>query len=208
MRPVHRTCPGGFTLLELLVAVAVFAILSAMAYGGLRNVIDNSRQTDTAMQRLQQVQLAMLNISRDFTQLAQRGIRDEYGNSLNYVQTGIGTDVFIEFTRGGRRNPAELLRSHLQRVAYKLEENTLSRLHWPHLDRTQEMQPYESVLLEDVENADIRFLDNNNEWHNEWPPLDAAGLPGETGAILTAVEVTLELQDWGELVRIFQVSGS
>lgn len=197
----------GFTLLELLVAVAVFAILSAMAYGGLRNVIDNSRQTESAMERLQQVQLAMLNLSRDFTQLSTRSIRDEYGNSTNYLLSGQGSDIIIEFTRGGRRNPAELLRSHLQRVAYKLEENTLSRLHWPHLDRTQEMQPYESVLLEDVENAGIRFLDSNNEWHSEWPPLDAAGIPGTEAVSLAAIEVSLELQDWGELVRLFKMSG-
>ena len=199
--------PAGFTLLELLVAVAVFAILSSMAYGGLRNVIDNSHQTELSMQRLQQVQLAMLKISRDFTQLSQRNIRDEYGNPNNYIMAGEGGDVFIEFSRGGRRNPAQLLRSHLLRVAYKLEENTLSRLHWPHLDRTQEMQAYESVLLEDVENASIRFLDNSNEWHNEWPPLSATGQPGDTAVTLSAIEFTLELQDWGELVRIFQVSG-
>jgi len=197
---------AGFTLLELLVAVAVFAILSSMAYGGLRNVIDNSQQTELSMQRLQQVQLAMLKISRDFTQLSQRNIRDEYGNPNNYIMAGEGGDVFIEFSRGGRRNPAQLQRSHLQRVAYKLEENTLSRLHWPHLDRTQEMQAYESVLLEDVENASIRFLDNSNEWHNEWPPLSATGQPGDAAVALSAIEFTLELQDWGELVRIFQVS--
>ena len=198
---------SGFTLLELLVAVAVFAILSAMAYGGLRNVIDNSRQTESAMQRVQQVQLAMLNLSRDFTQLSLRSIRDEYGNSTNYLLSGQGGDIIIEFTRGGRRNPAELLRSHLQRVAYKLEENTLSRLHWPHLDRTQEMEPYESVLLEDVENAGIRFLDSNNEWHSEWPPLDTTGIPGAETVTLAAIEVSLELQDWGELVRLFKMSG-
>lgn len=197
----------GFTLLELLVAVAVFAVLSAMAYGGLSNVIDNSQQTELSMKRLQQVQLAMLKISRDFTQLSQRGIRDEYGNPNNYILTGEGGDFIIEFSRGGRRNPAELQRSHLQRVAYKLEENTFSRLYWPHLDRTQEMQPYESVLLEDVEDASIRFLDNSNEWHNEWPPLSATGLPGDTSVALSAIEFTLELQDWGELVRIFMVSG-
>lgn len=197
----------GFTLLELLVAVAVFAVLSAMAYGGLSNVIDNSQQTELSMKRLQLVQLAMVKISRDFTQLSQRGIRDEYGNPNNYILTGESGDIIIEFSRGGRRNPAELQRSHLQRVAYKLEENTFSRLYWPHLDRTQEMQPYESVLLEDVEDASIRFLDNSNEWHNEWPPLSATGLPGDTSVALSAIEFTLELQDWGELVRIFMVSG-
>jgi general secretion pathway protein J len=190
----------------MLVAVAVFAILSAMAYGGLRNVIDNSRQTEFAMERLQQVQMAMLKISRDFTQLSQRNIRDEYGNTSNYIVTGQGDDVFIEFSRSGRRNPAALLRSHLQRVAYKLEENRLSRLHWPHLDRTQEMEPYESVLLDEVEDAGIRFLDNTNEWHNEWPPLSATGQTTGTAVVLSAIEFRLELKDWGELVRLYRVN--
>jgi general secretion pathway protein J len=207
MKPLAKQNPHGFTLLELLVAVAIFAVLSAMAYGGLRNVIDNSQQTEIAMQRLQQVQLAMLKISRDLTQLSQRSIRDEYGNTSNYILTGQGDDIFFEFTRSGRRNPAEMLRSHLQRVAYKIEENTLSRLHWPHLDRTQEMLPYESVLLEEVESASIRFLDNNNEWHNEWPPLSATGQLDGSSVALSAIEFTVTLQDWGELVRIFMVSG-
>ena len=207
MKPLAKQNPHGFTLLELLVAVAIFAVLSAMAYGGLRNVIDNSQQTEIAMLRLQQVQLAMLKVSRDLTQLSQRSIRDEYGNTSNYILTGQGDDIFIEFTRGGRRNPAEMLRSHLQRVAYKIEENTLSRLHWPQLDRTQEMLPYESVLLEEVESASIRFLDNNNEWHDEWPPLSATGQLDGSSVALSAIEFTVTLQDWGELVRIFMVSG-
>jgi general secretion pathway protein J len=150
--------------------------------------------------------MAMLKISRDFTQLSPRKIRDEYGNTSNHIVTGQGGDVFIEFSRAGRRNPAELLRSHLQRVAYRLEEDRLSRLHWPHLDRTQEMEPYETVLLDDVVDAGIRFLDSNNEWHNEWPPLSATGQATDTATVLSAIEFKLELKDWGELVRLFQVS--
>ena len=196
----------GFTLLELLVAVAIFSVLSAMAYGGLRNVIDNSQQTELAMQRLQEVQLAMLKISRDFNQLSQRSIRDEFGNDRDYIVTGEAGDIFIEFSRNGRRNPAELQRSHLQRVAYKLEENQLFRLDWPHLDRTQEMQPYESVLLTDVESAGIRFLDNNNEWHDQWPPFNTDQQAGDISDSLTAIEFTMELTDWGEIMRIYRIS--
>jgi general secretion pathway protein J len=69
------------------------------------------------------------------------------------------------------------------------------------------MLPYESVLLEEVESASIRFLDNNNEWHNEWPPLSATGQLDGSSVALSAIEFTVTLQDWGELVRIFMVSG-
>ncbi len=196
----------GFTLLELLVAVAIFSVLSAMAYGGLRNVIDNSQQTDLSMQRLQEVQLAVLKISRDFSQMSQRSIRDEYGNRQDYLLSGLGGDIVIEFSRNGRRNPAELQRSHLQRVAYKLEENQLYRLDWQHLDRPQEMQPYESVLLTEVESVSIRFLDTNNEWHDQWPPLNTSVQAGDMSESLSAVELTLELTDWGEIMRIYRIS--
>ena len=88
-----RIRSNGFTLLELLVSVSVFAILSVMAYGGLSNVIDNSKQTDVAMQRLQQVQLAMLKVSRDLSQLSVRNIRDEYGNPNSYIMNGDGDQI-------------------------------------------------------------------------------------------------------------------
>ena len=194
----------GFTLLELLVAVTIFAVLSAMAYGGLSNVIANSHQTDTSMQRMQEVQLAMVKISRDFSQIIKRAIRDEFGNTQDYLKVGVDSDIFIEFSRGGRRNPAELLRSHIQRVAYRLEENELYRLDWPHLDRTQETQPYETLLLTGVEEVSIRFLDGDNEWHDEWPPLNTT--EPTAAEDLAAIELTLVLQDWGELMRLFLVN--
>ena len=193
----------GFTLLELLIAIAVFAIMAVMAYGGLSNVISNSSRSEQAMARLQQVQLAMLKISRDFNQLSKRNIRDEYGNSTNYILTGQGLDTIIEFSRGGRPNPAELLRSNLQRVAYKLEDNKLSRLHWNHLDRAQQSEPVEAVLLDDVESVELRYLDSNNQWNTEWPPL-RQGSPADD-LTLAAIEIKLVLKDWGELTRLYQV---
>jgi general secretion pathway protein J len=192
----------GFTLLELLIAISVFAIMAVMAYGGLSNVISNSEQSEKAMQRLQQVQLAILKISRDFNQLSKRNIRDEYGNSTNYLMTGQGLDTIIEFSRGGRPNPAELLRSHLQRVAYKLEDNTLTRLDWKHLDRSQQSEPHETVLLDDVDSVELRYLDSDKQWHTEWPPLNQ---PGSSGLTLVAIEFKLVLKDWGELVRLYRV---
>jgi general secretion pathway protein J len=202
MKRTHPAADRGFTLLELLVAIAVFAIMAVMAYGGLSNVIANSDQSKVALNRLQQVQLAMLALSRDFSQISKRNIRDEYGNSTNYLMVGGDIDLVVEFTRNGRRNPAELLRSHLQRVAYKLEDDRLIRMHWNHLDRSQGAEPVESELLNDVNAFDIRFLDSNGEWHSEWPPLSPSSQSGEP-AWLVALELNLELADWGELRRIY-----
>ena len=59
----------------------------------------------------------------------------------------------------------------------------------------------EAPLLDGVQDVTLRFLDQTLAWHGEWPPL------GVEGAQLRAVEVVLELEDWGELRRLFQVVG-
>lgn len=196
----------GFTLLELLVATSVFAIMSVMAYGGLSSVISNSTQTEIQLEKLQTVQHAMFMMTRDFTQIVKRNIRDEFGNTQAYLTAGTNIDYLVEFTRNGRRNPAKLLRSHLLRVAYKFEDNNLIRLFWPQLDRVQGMEPYEDILLEDVKLAELRYLDDSGEWHDQWPPLSATAAPGATSDSPRAIEFKLELDGWGELTRIYKVS--
>ena len=191
----------GFTLLELLVAMTVFATMSIMAYGGLTNVITNSEAAEQSLDRLHEVQLAIFNIERDISQLTKRDIRDEFGSKKNYLEVGNDIDHLIELTRNGRRNPATLLRSHLLRVAYKLDEGKLIRITWPHLDRVQGMTPYETPLLSEVDNVEIRFLDSTAEWHSEWPPTSSAS----AAVRLDAIEYKIILNDWGIITRLFKV---
>lgn len=197
----------GFTLLELLIAIAVFAIMSVMAYGGLNSVILNSTQAKIELEKLQAVQHAMFTMTRDFTQIVKRNIRDEFGNTQAHLTAGTNIDYLVEFTRNGRRNPAKLLRSNLLRVAYKYEDDKLIRLFWPQLDRVQNMEPYEDVLLKNVKLAELRYLDDSGEWHAQWPPLSAAPvIPGVTSDGPRAIEFKLELNGWGELTRIYRVN--
>lgn len=200
----------GFTLIEVLVAMSLFAIMSIMAYGGLESVMRNHEHTRASMQRLQEIQLAMLNMQRDFEQITKRTASDELGTKLTAISTTQNTDWLIQFTRLGWNNPANLPRSHLQRIAYRLNEDddisTLMRIYWPYVDRASEDQIVEKPLLTHVTSAKLRFLDKTQKWQDQWPPVNL-----DVNNALTnwpiAIEITLQLDDWGEIKRLFRIAG-
>ncbi|MCW8900669.1 MAG: type II secretion system minor pseudopilin GspJ [Gammaproteobacteria bacterium] len=193
----------GFTLLELLVALSIFSLVSVMAYGGLQTVIKTKNITQQSADRIAEVQLLMMRISDDLRQAVSRKIRDEYGDFLPAMQSGKNGNETIAWTRLGYRNPARLTRSNIQRVAYKLEQQKLVRITWPVLDRAQDTKELNSEVLSNVESIEWRFMNNNNEWLSTWPD------EGENMVLYPlpkAVEVTLELQDWGKIKRLILVA--
>jgi len=189
----------GFTLLELLIASIIFAVMAVMAYGGLANVMDNSEASKKALLRLKQIQQTVSVLNRDFSQIVQRSIRDEYGNPQPFLTTENDTDNIVELTRGGRNSPLVLLRSSLVRIAYRFDDDKLVRLQWPQLDRSPNMEAKKSILIENVEKVSIRFLDKNKEWQEQWPPLTT---PPST-ELPIAIEIILQLNDWGDIRRLY-----
>jgi len=201
---------SGFTLIEVLVAIALFAIMSVMAYGGLESVMRNHEHTRVSMKRLQEIQLAMLTLQRDFEQITHRTASDELGGKLNAIDNNRNPDWLVQFTRLGWSNPANLPRSHLQRAAYRLNEDddvsTLMRLYWPYVDRASEDQVVEKPLLTRVASAKLRFLDKQQKWQDQWPPVNFDPSNALTNWPI-AIELTLELEDWGEITRLFRIPG-
>jgi len=118
----------GMTLLELLVALAIFAMLAAMAYGGLNAVLRTGHKTGDAAQRLAQLQMAFHLLEKDLMQAVPRPIRQNHTMQLPAMIKDIDSGG-LEFTRTGRPNPSGLQRSHLLRVRYRLEDETLFRDH-------------------------------------------------------------------------------
>jgi len=191
----------GFTLLELLVALAVFSLVSIMAYSGLRTVLQSKQQTEQRALRIQQLQSAVLMLERDLGQFTPRAIRDEYGDEQPALSSSDYGPIRLEFTHGGWQNPTASTRSNLQRVAYGIEDEQLIRLSWTELDRAQGSEPYRAVLLEKVRELNLRYMDEAREWQTQWPPNGLA--PGDPVPVPRAVEVTLVLEDLGAIRRIF-----
>lgn len=193
-----------FTLLELLIAISIFSVLSVMAYGGLKTVLDNRAANEVIAERIATSQLAMLRLGNDLRQTVNRGVRDGFGDPIDAMLTKEVGNSELEWTRAGYSNPANLNRSNLQRVAYKLDENKLIRVTWPVLDRAQGTENSEIIMLSEIESLEWRFNDQANNWETNWPPAAVVAANG-MDSLPRAVEVTIEFSDLGEIRRLFLI---
>ena len=196
----------GFTLIEVLVALAVFGVLSLLAYMSLGQTLNNADMLTERMDRLQSIQRTMSYLGTDLLQTVPRPVRGELGDTpLPALQSSFGSDFSLQLTHGGWPNPAGVPRSTLQRAAYRLEDGELLRYHWNVLDRTVNNVPVATVMLEDVDSLTFRFMEANGEWSDQWPPLSAQ-LSAPNANRPRAVQIILELPDEGEITRIIEVA--
>ena len=198
-----RQSASGFTLLELIVVLAIFAIFSVMAYGGLNSVLKTRVEVERAQDRLAEFQRTYLRLRDDLQQVLPRPARDGYGEAQAALR-GIDSPPSLEFTRGGWRNPASLKRSTLERVRYRVEEQKLIRSNFRVLDQAQDSKANDAVLLTDVQSMTLRYLDPDQQWRTRWPQ-DSADLNAARQPPPLAVEITLETRDRGELKFLFKV---
>ncbi|MDJ0906162.1 MAG: type II secretion system minor pseudopilin GspJ [Woeseiaceae bacterium] len=196
----------GFTLIEVLVALAVFGVMSMLAYAALGSTLSNADYLSERMERLQSVQRTIRYLSSDLMQAAPRPVRSDLGDSfVPAVSSTLSSDFALEMTHGGWSNPVGLPRSTLQRVAYRIEEDQLLRYHWGVLDRTYSNEPIVTVLLDDVESLFFRFYDGTGEISEVWPPQLQQG--GEGFRLRPrAVEIVLTLPDQGEITRLLEIA--
>lgn len=180
MRPLSAA--QGFTLLEVLIAVSITAMIGVASTQLLSNVIDSKQASEIRSEQLVSLQRFNMVISRDLEQFINRSIRDEYGDTQASMLLDSG-DFPIEFTRAGWRNSpvSRDPRAELQRVAYRPEpidsevcEPALQRLQswgvtepeheclvryfWPVLDRASDSVPQPQVVLEQIERLEIDLL--------------------------------------------------
>jgi len=191
----------GFTLLELLVSMSIFATLGLGAYKMLQTVADSHERVRSSADAFTGLNLAYSIIQRDFNQFAPRAVRDEYGEVLPTIDFE-NEDYIIEFTRRGWRNPAGRQRSRLQRVAYSLdfEEETLTRHFWKVLDRAEDSEPISQLLLEGVTDFRVTgFSGDESAIDREFI------LEDEEVSAPLAMEVVISTNGLGESYRLFQM---
>lgn len=189
----------GFTLLEVLVAIAIFAVIGLGANQMLRTMIDTHDKTTTKVRNMNQLTRVFTAMERDFGQTLPRYIRDEFGDPQPPMLVAVGRFP-VELTRSGWSNPINLPRSTLQRVAYEVNaDSQLVRYFWLVLDRAEDSEPVQQVLLDDVEDLRIRLLSVDGESTEIWPDGNFSEvLPG-------AVEIYLQTSEFGEVRKVIDL---
>ena len=201
-----RRYGDGFTLIEVLVALAVFGVLSVLAYMALGQTLSNADMLGVRMERLEAIQRTIRYLDSDLMQAAPRPVRGLLGDGYEpAIRSSFGSEYALEVTHGGWTNPAGLPRGTLQRSAYRLEDGELIRYHWRVLDRTVNNEPIEMVLLDGVDSIEFRYLTTDGEGSEQWPPTNVAG-PAAFRLRPRGVEVVLTLTDEGEIRRLVEVA--
>ena len=148
----------GFTLVEVLVALFIFSLISLGTMTALTTALRGQAQLKEATETIAQIETARALMKSDMANLILRNNRDAYGNQDLFLISG-GLDSLLTFTRSGRENPGGLeKRGDIQRVSYVLENGDLIRRTLPVANPTTETRPTDIVLMGDIQKAEIEFL--------------------------------------------------
>ena len=190
---------AGFTLIEVLVAIVIFALISVFSVQGflmVANMEQRSREEVEAEKNFHQIWSL---IGQDLLHMRQRPIRDQFGIVDGaYIA---GRDPYlVEFTRGGLPS-LPISPGGMMRVAYRLsDENELIRVIWPSLDSPLTDEQQERVLMTGVAEVQFEQLNQNNFYEPIWPPLNIQG--NSESLMPRMVRVSIETLSGLEMTRV------
>ena len=210
-----REQAAGFTLVEVLIALAITAFVSVIAYTSLSTVMTGVESLRENTDRIYAINRAFMILSRDLRQIAPRSVRDEFDEREPALVGGELARFNLSFTRAGWHNPLGHPRSTLQRVNYRLEDEALWRDSYPVLDRAADTEAQSVRLLDGVEELHLGFLGtldalqkktgktsiDTSNWQENWVP--DTGAPGAELPLPVALEITVRLKGWGEIRRVY-----
>lgn len=205
---------SGFTLIEVVVAIFIAAVMFAIGYRALSQAMIDRDALNTTQARVNEIQRGMRIVAQDFAQIAARPARDMQGNGE--LQPAIGANqrdnTLLIFSRNGWSNPAGLQRPAEERVRYRFLDGSLIREHWLSVDPALNAEPRERVVVTHVKSVEVRFLDPvTRNWRTDWPPLAPTGPVGPLQIDETmmprpmAIEFTIVFEDWGRVQRLFEI---
>lgn len=194
---------NGFTLIEVLIAITIFAIMSAFAYRALASILNTRERVEQENQKWREVSSFFARLEADFANSVARRIRNssnlDTGEFIGNVTFNNDSEGQVMFTRMGLPGATGTLAAP-QRLGYRLKQGVVEELVWPVLDQGPRTTPAVYPLLAGASSLTLRYLDANNAWQSSWPPLTSGPPPAQN--IPKAVEIALTLESGETITRL------
>lgn len=190
----------GFTLIEILIALTVFAILATLTSSSLYYAFTTRTRVNAQAERLNALQLAVSLIQQETTQTVERAVR---GNDLHVFPVFVGQPQYLELTHDGNVNPKSLeKRSTLKRIALLCMDGSLLHRTWETLDPVERNDYQDKVLLDNITDCHFNYLNQSLQPLQEWR--EQAVTQSQRKELLPkAIQINITLQEWGELNLLF-----
>jgi general secretion pathway protein J len=191
---------GGFTLVEVLVALAIFALLAGAGALVLSQTIDTRFALRAETDRIGDLQRMRALLKADLAQAAPRRVRAPTGRPLPRALMGQEQpgDPILTLVRNGWSNPGQAPRASLQRVEYRVVEGRLERRVFPYLDGARPGPP--QVLCRGVKDAAVTFIQDGSEAQ--------AFITSSDRPLPDAVRIVMTLDGVGRLEQLFLVASA
>ena len=189
---------GGFSLIEVVVSIGLLSVMSILAYQALEVVMATNDRSHDTMSRQVNLRRAWAIIQRDLLHMRNRPFNDGLGQLERPYETDL-SEFGVRFSRGGgpmlASNP-----SGLMRVYYGLDdERNLVRTTWAITVSPRYSDGNTRTLLSDVDEVIFEHLSEENEYSENWPPLNSISAP----MLPKMIRVMIRLKDGDSTSRLF-----
>lgn len=194
----------GFTLIEVIVALSIFAVLSIIGYKGISSLIQTKERVEVEDAKWQQMILFFDRFELDVKQSVNRPIRTREDT---VEPAWLGRPSFsgedgaqLVFSRFG--DPEQLgFLMDTRRVGYRLHDGAIELLIWPSLDVAPSSKPEVFKVLTHVAQISFSYLSADGRWLNVWP--EATVTTQQKSFAPSAVQLIIKLETGEMVTRVF-----
>jgi general secretion pathway protein J len=176
----------GFTLVEVLIAIAIVAVISVLGYRAIAALADSESRLSAEATRWRALDLFFARIEGDLRQAVPRGARLDDAREPAWLGTIADEEgnAALAFSRAGPEFNVEP-GSAGQRLAYRFRNGVVEVLYWSGYDRPRGVAPIAYPLLSDVARFRLAYLAKSGAWVDTWPLAGDVELPRAVRAELT-----------------------
>lgn len=195
-KPRSPAVASGFTLVEMLIALAIFGMLTAAGVALLGVTARTQETSERVLADVGEMRRVGSLLAADLAQVAARPWRDAEGRPQRAFAGGSGdSPVLLAFVRHGWDTGDG---GTVQRVGYRLREGRLERLGFRRVDGGG--TAVAATVLDGVTALRLRYRDPDGAWLDRWAPTDRTQLP-------QAVELVTISAAQGTVRQLFLIGG-